>query len=207
MTKRKWLWTFLYLLGSLPAVAAELYRWVDEQGRVQVSDRLPPGKMRYTTLDQKGIRLKDVVPPPLAAPADQAAQQAREQQAARLRQLYGSVAEIEAIRDQHLNDLKAHLAFLQAQRARVIDQIAGLKAREAAFEAGKGVPPNLQHQLQLSQEDLAAHERAINQRQQDLERTRAAYEADLAAYRALDAAQPTSSGGLQDGSVSPPPHP
>lgn len=208
MAKRSWLWGVLCLTGAFAAEAAELYRWVDEQGRIQVSDRLPPGQTRYTTLNPKGIRIQDVAPQPAPTPQDWAAQQAHEQQAARLRQLYGSAAEIQAIRDQHLDDLQANLAFLQEQRAGLVSQLAGLKAREAAFlEGGKAIPPNLRKQIQQSAGDLEAHERAIAQRQQDIEQTRAAYEADLAAYRALNGAPSPSSGNLKDESASPPPRP
>ncbi|MGB5234603.1 MAG: DUF4124 domain-containing protein [Candidatus Macondimonas sp.] len=208
MAKRIWLWGVLCLAGAFAVDAAELYRWVDEQGRIQVSDRLPPGQTRYTTLNPKGIRIQDVAPQPAPTPQDRAAQQAHEQQAARLRQLYGSAAEIQAIRDQHLDDLQANLAFLQEQRAGLVSQLAGLKAREAAFlEGGKAIPPNLRKQIQQSAGDLEAHERAIAQRQQDLEQTRAAYEADLEAYRALNTAPSTPPGDLKDESASPPPRP
>lgn len=208
MAKRSWLWGVLCLAGAFAVDAAELYRWVDEQGRVQVSDRLPPGQTRYTTLNPKGIRIQDVAPQSSPTPQDRAAQQAHEQQAARLRQLYGSAAEIQTIRDQQLDDLQANLAFLQEQRARLVSQLAGLKAREAAFlEGGKTIPPTLRKQIQQSAGDLEAHERAIAQRQQDLEHTRAAYEADLEAYRALVESPATASGDLKDESASPPPRP
>lgn len=208
MTKRIWLWGLLCLSGTFPLDAAELYRWVDAQGRIQVSDRLPPGQTRYTTLNPKGVRLHDVAPPEAFAPEDRAARQAHEQQAARLRQLYGSTAEIQSIRDQHLADLQANLAFLQEQRAGLVSQLAGLKAREATFLAGrKVIPPNLQGQIQQNTEDLAAHERAIAQRQQDLVRTRAAYEADLNAYRVLLESPAPASGALKDESASPPQRP
>jgi chromosome segregation ATPase len=208
MAKRSWLWGVLCLAGAFAVDAAELYRWVDEQGRVQVSDRLPAGQTRYTTLNPKGIRIQDVAPQSSPTPQDRAAQQAHEQQAARLRQLYGSAAEIQTIRDQQLDDLQANLAFLQEQRARLVSQLAGLKAREAAFlEGGKTIPPTLRKQIQQSAGDLEAHERAIAQRQQDLEHTRAAYEADLEAYRALVESPATASGDLKDESASPPPRP
>jgi hypothetical protein len=208
MAKRSWLGSVLCLTGAFAVDAAELYRWVDEQGRIQVSDRLPPGQTRYTTLNPKGIRIQDVVPQPAPSPEDRAAQQAQEQQAARLRQLYGSAAEIQAIRDQHLDDLQASLAFLQEQRAGLVSQLAGLKAREAAFlEGRKAIPPNLRKQIQQSTGDLEAHERAIAQRQQDLEQTRAAYAADLEAYRALVESRVPATGDLKDESAFLPPRP
>lgn len=208
MAKRSWLWGVLCLAGAFAVDAAELYRWVDEQGRVQVSDRLPAGQTRYTILNPKGVRIHDVAPQPVPTPRDRAAQQVHEQQVARLRQLYSSAAEIQTIRDQQLDDLQANLAFLQEQRARLVSQLAGLKAREAAFlEAGKAIPPILRKQIQQSAGDLAAHERAIAQRQQDLEQTRAAYEADLEAYRALVESPAPASGDLKDESASPPPRP
>lgn len=208
MARRSWLWGLLWLAGALPVGAAELYRWVDEQGRVQVSDRLPPGQTRYTTLNPQGIRLHDIAPPPVSAPQDRAAQQAHERQAARLHQLYGSETEIQAIRDQQLNDLQTNLAFLLEQRAALVSQLAGLKARETAFLAGgKAIPPNLRTQIQQSAGALAAHERAITQRQKDLEQTRAAYAADLEAYRVLIKAPMPTSGDLKDESAFPPPRP
>lgn len=208
MAKRSWLGSVLCLAGAFTVDAAELYRWVDEQGRIQVSDRLPPGQTRYTTLNPKGIRIQDVAPQPAPSPEDRAAQQARAQQAARLRQLYASAAEIQAIRDQHLDDLQASLAFLQEQRAGLVSQLAGLKAREAAFlEGRKAIPPNLRQQIQQSTGDLEAHERAITQRQQDIEQTRAAYAADLEAYRALVESRVPETGDLKDESAFPPPRP
>ncbi len=208
MTKAGWLLSLYFLASAFPAGAAELYRWVDAQGQVHVSDSLPPGQTTYTTLNPKGVRVRDIMPPPASASKDLTVQKAHDQQAARLRQLYASEADLKTIRDQRLDDIRATLIFSTQQRSGLVSQLAGLKAREAAFvEAGKVVPPVLQKQIRQSEAGLAAHERAIAQRQQDLEQTRAAYEADLEAYRALVESPAPASGDLKDESASPPPHP
>jgi hypothetical protein len=198
----------LCLIGSPPVDAGELYRWSDDQGRVHISDRLPPGQTTYSTLNPRGIRIQDVQPAATVDPADLAAREQVRRDAARLRQSYGSEADIETLRDQRLADLTVNLDFLQQQRAVLIEQLGGLKTRRAAVaEAGKGVPPILETQIRQVASELAAHDRAIAERNQDLVATRAAYDADLAAYRKLIGSPPADAARLSPESASPPPRP
>lgn len=193
------------LLGGPLAYAGELYRWADEQGRIHISDRLPPGQTTYSTLNPRGVRIHDVQPAAIEDPADRAAREQVQRDTARLRQSYASEAEIEALREQRLADLKVNLDFLHQQRAVLIAQLGVLKTRRgAAAEAGKPVPPILETQIRQVDSDLAAHDRAIAERNQDMVATRAAYEADIAAYRKLIGSPPLT---LSPESASPRPRP
>lgn len=198
----------LCLLGSPSVDAGELYRWSDDQGRVHISDRLPPGQTTYSTLNPRGIRIQDVQPAPTVDPEDLATREQVQRDTARLRQSYGSEADIKTIRDQRLADLQANLDFLQQQRAALIEELGALKTRRAAVvETGKAVPPILETQIQQVTSALTAHDRAIAERNQDLVATRAAYDADLAAYRKLIGSPPADAARLSTESASPPPRP
>lgn len=209
MAKGSWHWLLMCLASSVSVGATELYRWVDDQGRVHVSDRLPPGQTSYRALNAQGLPIREVTPPAIHDPNDLAARQAQAREADRLRRLYASEAEIEALRDQRIEDLEANLAFLQDQRASLTAQLAALRTRQRAFsESSKPVPPLLQAQIQRVMTDLDAHDRAIAERQADMTHTRAAYAADLKAYRALvSSATEESPEPVTPESVSPRPHP
>jgi hypothetical protein len=198
----------LCLLGCPSADAGELYRWADDQGRVHISDRLPPGQTTYSTLNPRGVRIHDVQPSAAEDPADALAREQIRRDTARLRQSYASEADIETQRDQRLADLRVNLDFLQQQRAVLIEHLGGLKTRRAAVtEAGKPVPPVLASQIRQVTDELTAHDRAIAERSQDLIATRAAYDADIAAYRKLIGSPPTNGAPLSPESASPRPRP
>ena len=198
----------LCLLGNPAVDAGELYRWTDDQGRVHISDRLPPGQTTYSTLNPRGIRIQDVQPALPEDPADPAAQERMRRETARLRQSYVSEADIAALRDQRLADIQGTLDFLQQQRAVLIEQLGGLETRRAAAnEAGKPVPPILETQIRQVTSALTAHDRAIAERNQDLIATRAAYDADIAAYRKLIGSPPGDPPRLSPESGSPPRRP
>ncbi|HXF08169.1 MAG TPA: DUF4124 domain-containing protein [Candidatus Acidoferrales bacterium] len=198
----------LCLFGSPAVDAGELYRWMDDQGRLHISDRLPPGQTTYSTLDTHGVRIQDIQLAPPEDPVDSAARERMRQEIARLRQSYVSEADIEALRDQRLADIQSNLDFLKQQRAALIEELGALKTRRAAVvEAGKAVPPILETQIQQTTRALTAHDRAIAERNQDLVATRAAYDADLAAYRKLIGSPPADAARLSTESASPPPRP
>lgn len=198
----------LCLLGGSAVEAGELYRWTDNQGRIHISDRLPPGQTTYSTLNPRGIRIQDVQPAAPEDPADSAARERMQRETARLRQSYVSEADIEALRDQRLADIRGNLEFLQQQRAVLIEQLGGLKTRQAAArEAGKAVPPILETQIRQVASELTAHDRAIAERNEDLIATRATYDADIAAYRRLIGSPPADTQRLSPESGSQPRRP
>ncbi|HBG30297.1 DUF4124 domain-containing protein [Candidatus Macondimonas diazotrophica] len=209
MANGSWHWVLMCLVSSVSVGATELYRWVDDQGRVHVSDRLPPDQTSYRALNARGLPIREVAPPEIPDPNDLAARQAQAREADRLRRLYASEAEISALRDQRIEDLKASLAFLQDQRASLTAQLAALKTRQRTFaESGKAAPPLLQAQIRRVKADLDAHDRAIAERQTDMTHTRAVYAADLKAYRALVSSETAGSPeSVNPESGSPRPHP
>ena len=72
----KWIATLSLVAIALPAWAGEMYKWVDETGKVHYSDQPPPANARQQKTIQPKVTPQSTATPP-AAPADgQAAQPA-----------------------------------------------------------------------------------------------------------------------------------
>lgn len=68
----KWIATLALLALALPAWGADMYKWVDENGKVHYSDRPPPANARQQTTIQPKVPPQSAATPP-AAPEGQPA--------------------------------------------------------------------------------------------------------------------------------------
>ena len=118
----KWIATLALLALALPAWAAEMYKWVDETGKVHYSDRPPPANARQQQTIQPKVRPQGAATTP-AAPEGQAAPATKAKTAAELdmefRKRRTEAAEAEAKRQQEAQAATEKQRNCEAAKARV----------------------------------------------------------------------------------------
>jgi hypothetical protein len=157
--------------AALPGTAdaaGKVYRWVDENGVVHFGDAIPPAysKERHEILDGRGTRTTvhdDVAKAPQRDARDRA-----------LLASYGSVGEIEAIRDRRLS-------YLDAQNAVAADRLDALRLRRDEL----GDNPGAVNELATVEQRIEEYDTEIARRNVEIERIRAEFDADIRRFREL----------------------
>jgi len=178
----------LALAANAPLAA--LYKWVDEKGRVQYSDK-PPEKENKGSVEMsnRGVVMKRNDP---AATAEQkkaqeevaarkkledqkAAEQRRQDDA--LLQSYTTEKEIDLKRDREIQVLEASVADLRSQSRAVNDRIAEDRKRAEGFEKSKKpMPDSLKDELARAENEKKSLEKQVAAKQQEITATRQKYE-------------------------------
>ncbi|MBU1263468.1 MAG: DUF4124 domain-containing protein [Gammaproteobacteria bacterium] len=185
------------LLLSAGVAHAQMYRWVDGNGRVHYSDT-PPTTYRKSggaELSKQGNIIKRTQSEAeRRAEAERAAEQKRIQAQQNkqaqldraLTQTYTSEAEIDLARDRALEHHRLAIKGAEIRSKAVEANVAELKARIANIEkAGRPVSPNLKEQLaQASRESLDLKRTILNNEEAMLQ-VREKYAADKLRFREL----------------------
>ncbi|MGH6691432.1 MAG: DUF4124 domain-containing protein [Gammaproteobacteria bacterium] len=118
----KWIATLALLALALPAWAAEMYKWVDENGKVHYSDQPPPANARQQKTIQPKVPAQSAAPP-AATPEGQPAAGTKAKTAAELdmefRKRRTEAAEAEAKRQQETQVAAEKQRNCEAAKARV----------------------------------------------------------------------------------------
>lgn len=157
------------------ALAGKLYKWVDENGVTHYGDAIPPeySKQTHDVLNEQGRKV-DTVNAETAAqdPAPGAQPDANRDRA--LLATYGSVAEIEQVRDRRIG-------YLDSQNQVSKDRLAALTKRLAEIQTEGGD----QNELATVQQRIAEYEGEIGRRDAEKDRIAASFEDDIARFREL----------------------
>jgi len=150
------------------ASSGKIYRWVDENGVVHFGDAIPPqySKERHDVVDERGVRTavnEERVTEPVQSDRDRA-----------LLATYGNVAEIEDVRDRRTG-------YLDAQNDVARDRLEGLKTRRQELEGN----PNAMNELATVTQRIGEYEAEIARRNQEIERIRGDFDADIRRFREL----------------------
>ncbi len=197
--------TLFFLLLSLalaqPALA-RLYRWVDEEGKVHYSDRLPPAAVKnpHAQLDDRGLVIEK------QGRAKTPEEIAREEELKRLREEQKRQLEEQKARDKVLlNTFRSEddiilardgkLATYDAQIRIAYTNIERLKAwletqkkKAAALERkGRKVPQKLLREIENTRIQIKANYESILRQERAKELLRKKYAADLKRFRELKA--------------------
>jgi hypothetical protein len=191
----------LVLMAACAGTAqAQMYRWVDGNGRVHYSDTLPQTyqKSGAAEMNKQGMvvrrtqseaeRQAEIVRQAEQLKIErQQAEQARLDRA--LMATYTSEAEIDLARDRALEHHK--LAIRGAEtRAKAVDaNLDELRARISAIEkSGRPVSPDLQNQLAQTRKESLELKRTILNNEDAMLQVREKYEADKQRFRQLSSA-------------------
>lgn len=214
MIKRASLVLSCITLCCTTGVQAELYRWVDANGKVSYSDKIPPQVtgLGHAELNKQGTTVK-VAPPAKTAAELAAAKEAKlkQQQLAEeakykalleqnLLDTYATVDELVAVYESRLNLQKSTLGQLRETRAKLATELN--KQREKlAKTKDKDQIKTLEGFIKTSEADLANYDKAIQQGLMETLKLNEQYETDKLRLQELlqtKAAKAAESGALKE---------
>jgi chromosome segregation ATPase len=197
--RRPVIWVILLCLA--PAVeAAQLYRYRNADGVVVVGYQVPVDAVAggYEVLNKDGMVVK-VVPRELTAEErkEKDAEARRDEEARaeqeRLREWdeslmlrYSTVADIEDAQHRALGELQIRMSILRGNRRALKQRVENYQAQAADLErAGKSVDVERLRTIEGLQDEIAATERDITERQREIEVLEKAFEADIERFNML----------------------
>ena len=178
-------------LLSFAGASAALYRWVDEKGVMQYSDKPPDAKGKSgVEMSKRGIVLKklDAPLPPeqqKAKEEDEARRRAEEQQSLAQRradhallQSFSSVHEIDLKRDRELQMLDATLGTLRNQERSVDERMReDRKLLDGYAKRGQPAPGSVSDDVSRAEVELKRIRSGIENREKEMAATRDHYDA------------------------------
>jgi len=189
------------LLLAAGTAQAQMYRWVDGNGRVHYSDTPPTTfqKSGGAEMSKQGVVIKrtqseaERQAEAERLEAEKQAQMERQKQAQldrALTQTYTNEAEIDLARDRALEHHKLAIRGAEIRAEAVKATIADLKARITAIEnAGKQVGPGLMAQLDQATRENLELKRTILNNEEAMQNVRDKYAADKARFKVLTTTQ------------------
>jgi hypothetical protein len=181
------------LAATLVVIAADatLYKWVDEKGRVQYSDKPPADKSKGgVEMSNRGIVMKKLEagmsPEQKKAKEDEAARKkAEDQQSADQRRLDNALLqsftnehEIDMKRDREVLTLDSIIVNLRNQDRTVTERLADDRRRADSYgKRNKPLPDSVKEDLASSKSEVKVIRDEIERRHQEILDTRNKYEA------------------------------
>lgn len=205
------------LMGIALSSNAALYKWVDDKGRVQYSDKPPSERDKSAVqMTNRGVIIKKIEPDKSAEQKkaqeeDLARKKLDDMRAAEQRRLdnallqsFTSVQEIDMKRDRELQALDTIIANLRGQERSMNERIVEDRKRLDFFaKRNKPPPDSVQEDIQRNQAQAKVLRDDIERRHQEVLATRTKYEAlkkryqELREEQAAGVATSAASGGGQ----------
>jgi len=195
--------TAILLLGiALPFISqgGKLYKWVDEEGRVHYSDRLPPvdaGKA-HSALDERGVTIDQI---DAAKTPEQIKQEQEVERLRRERQqliekqrtadrvllrTFRTEDDIIMTRDGQVQAVDAYIKITHANIKRLKASLEDLQRQAAARElSGKQIPEKFRQEIEDKNQALKDAYQSIVRREHDKDRIRQSFAKDLQRFREL----------------------
>ena len=182
------------------AIAGKLYRWVDENGNVHYSDKVPAEHAQHarSQLDNRGLEVRHInaakTPEELAKEAELKRLKAEKkrliaEQRARdnvLLRTFRSEDDILMTRDGKLSSLDNSIQIIRTNIRRLKLRLADMQKRAANQErGGKSVSKEMLRDIESTRKQLKDAYTSVIKREQDKQVITEQYAADLARFRAL----------------------
>ncbi|WP_456379766.1 DUF4124 domain-containing protein [Thiolapillus sp.] len=179
---------------------AKLYKWVDEEGNVQYSDKLPPEAVKkpHDKLDRRGLVIdrtgRAKTPEEIAEEErvkklrEETQRQIAEQQAKDrvLLNSYRSDDDIILARDGKLATIDSQIRITYTNITRLKERLSGYKKKAANLERqGKPISPQLQTSIENTRKEINDSYASILRQEKDKDTIRAKYAQDLERFRTL----------------------
>jgi hypothetical protein len=200
--------SILSLLLSSGALAADsgtpnVYRWTDDKGVVHYGDSVPPeyAQRERSVLNRQGVEVQHV-----AGSGNESADQLKADVAAReqaqhdqfLLTTYGSVKDIETLRDERLDQLdgqvRASTLYIDSIDSRMLE----LELRAANFKPyssdahARRMPDELAVELVRTFKESRSQRGTLASKRREEDDMRVQFDSDIARYRELTAHRPPS---------------
>ncbi len=200
----------MVLLGlSAGTDAAKLYKWVDEDGNVRYSDRLPPNQAQkgHETLNPQGIVVKKTA----AAKSEEelaAAQKIQEELEAKLAAekkikekrdrkdlvlllTFSSEEEMDRVKANRIDVLESVISLIKKSIATTDEKLTSLKniAKKQYTSRGQEIPGGLAQNIEFFTRKKGIREQQLELKETEKRKINQQYEVDLARYRVLQETQ------------------
>lgn len=185
------------------AALAATYRWVDQNGKVQYSDLMPPSMagQSHSELDKQGRVIREVQRTRMTEEERQRMQEKKTRQEAEARlkteqlrrdkallSTYANEKEIALARDRAIELESLNIRGLQTRMDRAAAKLAEANAQLARLQsAGRTVPASVSQMRDEAQRELAQISTAMNQRMQAVEDIHHRFEEDEKRFLELKA--------------------
>ncbi len=184
--------------SSTPSSARKVYKWVDDQGETHYGDRIPPeyAAQAHGVVNGQGIEVEhtDAQKTPEQLAAEDQKRVDAEQRANRDRNLlttYGSVQEIEHLRDQRLSlltdQIKLKEQFLETLNGKM-SKLRTTTARYKPYSSDPNAPPmsdQLAEDLVRVGSDIHTQEENLRQKRSEQAVMNEQFESDIARFKEL----------------------
>ncbi|WP_262500926.1 hypothetical protein [Pseudohalioglobus sediminis] len=190
----------LLLAFSMPAAAVKLYRYTNDEGNLVIDYQVPPEHVKkgYEVLNDKGVVTK-VVPRELTEEEQKEADaQARLEAEALAEQRrlqewdeslllrYSTIEDIEAAQERALMDLRIRVSILKSNKHSLKQKVENYQAQAADLERmGKKVDVERLQAIEDLQAEIAATDRAIADRNVEIDEVNAAFQSDIDRFTVL----------------------
>ena len=188
------------LVLSAPATYAKTYKWVDDQGVVHYTDKMPPEAINKGSieLNKQGVPIKKNDPaltPEQRRAREEEEERARQVAKAReeiqrkdraLMQSYTTESEIDLSKTRALGTIEAQIQSAQAYVVSLNKRKAEIQGRVAALN-GKPPPPALEREVVNVSEELEKQAELIATKRKEAATVTARYDADKQRWRELRA--------------------
>ena len=195
--------------GSSSAVAATLYNWIDENGQIRYSDRLPPkqAKKKHQQLNRQGVVISTTEEArseeELAAEAEaKRKQEEADAETARLKEIqdkkdqvllltFSSEEELGLARDNRIDVLDSVIRLINKSIATSQEKLDRLEASAATnfTSQGKEIPGGMAQKIEEFTRKIENRSAQLEQKMTEKEKINEQYELDLARYRELKASE------------------
>jgi hypothetical protein len=188
--------------GNRSGDKATVYRWTDEQGVVHYGDRIPPqyAQKERAILNSQGVEVRrlEAQKTPEQAAAEARAQQSvfrQKQHDAFLITNYGSVKDIEALRDVRLDQLRGQKSTAEQYVESLHSRLSTLQTRAKVFKPysprpdARRMPDGLAEDLVHTLNELRTQSNVVATKREEETALKAQFQADIERYRELHAAQ------------------
>ena len=189
---------------SSTSLAGALYKWVDENGNVRYSDRLPPdqNKNKHQQLNSQGLVLstRDAAKSPEEI-AIEAESNRKLEEEARIKSeqnkhdrvlllTFSSEKEIELARDNRFQVMDSVIHLIESSIETTQDKLDKLtdRAQDAYIAQGKEVPGGLAQKIEHFERKIESRDAQLQLKQVEKEKVRHKYEVDLERFRVLRSA-------------------
>ncbi|MBK8742122.1 MAG: DUF4124 domain-containing protein [Betaproteobacteria bacterium] len=186
-------------LAAMSHAVADTYKWIDDKGNVQYTDRLPPDLGRgMTELNKQGMTRKVTEPAPTAEQRkakEEALEQERQAERARrykryqddaLLSSYASENDIDLARRRNLALVGAGIISAEA-RIKALEKRRIYLQRETLFYEKKPVPEKLKRELASVVAEIPKQHALIQEKNQEALEVINRYEQQKARFRELKA--------------------
>lgn len=174
------------------------YKWTDEKGVVHYGDTLPPeySKAESSILNRQGVEVRRLeaqkTSEQLAAErAQQDALTRQKQHDAFLMSTYTSVADIEALRDERLQQIRGQRSAAEQYVEGLHSRLAALQARAMVFKpynsqpSARRMPDDLAEDLVRTMNEMRVQRGALAAKDREELTLRSQFQTDIERYREL----------------------